>query len=281
MSREVFVLNIIHRSFQLHLHSISFPSFFLLFSLSVLSHFRPIFIVNTVHDIENEEVIECTTKSENCSSDREINNNISNTFYLQRDGEDKRDKSDKKSQQKTVKFSRVEEVVVISRRDSGDKLMKMLEIDVDEVPNAPTAADKSDTQKIDDTGKGSMSTSNNEIPAKRRRDASDSEILKTEPNVNRNNSITPPRLSAVSSSGVSTNARPPPPPPPTRAAVVTAAVESSSSSIGESPLFFYSYDLCYAKSDACAAHSSKRLRRTQSTKMESCKLLFYSLSCCP
>lgn len=236
--------------------------------------------MNTVHDIENEEVIECTTKSENCSSDREINNNISNTFYLQRDGEDKRDKSDKKSQQKTVKFSRVEEIVVI-RRDSGDKLMKMLEID--EVPSAPTAADKSDTQKIDDTGNGPMSTStNNEIPAKRRRDASDSEILKTEPKVNRNNSITPPRLSAVSSSGVSTNARPPPPPPPTRAAVVTAAaVESSSSSIGESPLFFCSYDLCYAKSDACAAHSSKRLRRTQTTKMESCKLLFYILSCCP
>lgn len=173
--------------------------------------------------------------------------------------------------------------MVISRRDSGDKLMKMLEID--EVPSASTAVDKSDTQKIDDTGNGSMSTSNNEIPAKRRRDASDSEILKTEPNVNRNNSITPPRLSAVSSSGVSTNARPPPPPPPTRAAIVTAAaVESSSSSIGESPLFFsYFVLMTYVTPNLMHAPRAapKGCAELKRSRWKVANFFFHSFSCCP
>lgn len=187
--------------------------------------------MNTVHDIENE-AIECTTKGDNCSPncDREINNN--NTSYLQLDREDKHDKHDKKSQQKTVKFSRCEEVVMYG--DGSDKDRKLIRIEMDdESPRrAPSAAaDKSDSVELREIDGEIMSVSNNEIPAKdkRRRDASDSEILKTEPNV-KTNAIT--SSSAISKQRVS---RPPPPPPPTSSARAAAAVEISS--IGESPFF--------------------------------------------
>lgn len=201
--------------------------------------------MNTVHDIENE-AIECTTKDENCSPnyDEEINNN-NDTFYLQLVCEDKRDKTDKKIQQKTVKFSRCEEVVPMRNSDKQKKLMKMNdskkckqidELNRDHDSVSSLAADKSDivnSKKIDELNENLMSKQNNEIPEKGKHcDASDSEILKTEQKVNRINKTNSVAKSSSVSNNVSTP-RPPPPPPPT-----AKTTDETLPSIGESLLAF-------------------------------------------
>jgi hypothetical protein len=101
--------------------------FFLFFSYSI-HRFRPIFIVNTVHDTENE-IIEQRAKNENSNSikcdendDKEINNN-NHSFYLLK-SEDKRDKNDNEmhNKPKIKHFSLNDDVVVMRTTMNSDKI---------------------------------------------------------------------------------------------------------------------------------------------------------------